>query len=89
MGKYRKSPIVIDAFRYKVHPEPEWFVEAVNLGNISVWSTMCFIKTLEGKMRCDIGDWIIRGIDGELYPCKNDIFIKTYEAVDDKDSPPA
>jgi hypothetical protein len=40
------------------------------------------IPTLEGVMRADIGDWIIRGVAGEFYPCKPDIFEATYEAVD-------
>lgn len=40
------------------------------------------IKTLEGTMRCDVGDWIIRGVKGELYPCKHDIFAATYEPVE-------
>lgn len=39
------------------------------------------VKTLEGDMRGDPGDWLIRGIEGELYPCKPEIFAKTYEAV--------
>jgi len=37
------------------------------------------IRTLEGTMVCNLGDWIIRGVNGELYPCKPDIFEKTYE----------
>lgn len=40
------------------------------------------IKTLEGEMMADPGDWIIKGIKGELYPCKPDIFAATYEPVD-------
>lgn len=40
------------------------------------------IETLEGTMRAEPGDWIIRGVKGELYPCKPDIFEQTYEAVD-------
>ena len=40
-----------------------------------------FIQTLEGKMRADRGDWIIKGVNGEFYPCKPDIFEKTYEPV--------
>lgn len=39
------------------------------------------VRTLEGDMKCDIGDFIIRGVNGEFYPCKPDIFAKTYEAV--------
>lgn len=41
-----------------------------------------FIETLEGTMRCDPGDWIIRGVSGEFYPCKPDIFEKTYEPAE-------
>lgn len=41
------------------------------------------ISTLEGVMRADVGDWIIRGVKGERYPCKPDIFAATYEAVED------
>ena len=41
-----------------------------------------FIRTLEGTMRADAGDWIIRGVQGEFYPCKPDIFEATYEAVE-------
>lgn len=39
------------------------------------------IKTLEGVMTADIGDYIIKGVNGEFYPCKPDIFEKTYEEV--------
>ena len=39
------------------------------------------IQTLEGHMRADVGDWIIRGVAGEFYPCKPDIFAATYEAI--------
>lgn len=45
------------------------------------------IHTLEGTMRADIGDWIIKGINGEFYPCKPDIFVKTYEPVEYKTKP--
>ena len=43
--------------------------------------TGCIIKTLEGDMTGDYGDWIIQGVKGEVYPCKPDIFEMTYEAV--------
>ena len=39
------------------------------------------IRTLEGDMKADLGDWIIKGVNGEFYPCKSDIFAKTYEAA--------
>ena len=40
------------------------------------------IDTLEGSMVGNVGDWLIKGVNGELYPCKNDVFQKTYEIVD-------
>lgn len=40
------------------------------------------IPTLEGTMRADVGDWVITGVNGERYPCKPDIFVKTYDLVD-------
>ena len=42
------------------------------------------IETLEGTMKADKGDWIIRGVKGELYPCKPDVFKMTYEKVDEE-----
>jgi hypothetical protein len=42
---------------------------------------VCIITTLEGEMRADAGDWIIKGINGELYPCKPDIFARSYTLV--------
>jgi len=46
------------------------------------------IRTLEGEMRAVPGDWIIRGVEGEFYPCKPDIFAATYDASDDAEWPP-
>ncbi len=60
MAKYRKKPIVIEAYQTEVAFD---------------------IHTLEGIMHADIGDWIITGVQGEQYPCKPDIFEKTYEKV--------
>lgn len=40
------------------------------------------IETREGVMRADVGDWVIQGVQGEFYPCKPDIFVATYEAID-------
>jgi len=44
-----------------------------------------YVKTLEGLMEVAIGDWIIRGVTGEIYPCKPDIFAMTYDPVDEQD----
>lgn len=90
--KYRKRPIVIDAFRWtddREQTEPEWFATAMKKDDVWVGrhlqdgkSVRCLrIKTLEGTMTASIGDYIIRGVDGELYACRPDIFKKTYERV--------
>lgn len=94
--KFRKKPVVIDAIQWTgdnlhevitftgKHPKfNEWFedwkeyeVYVKNSGDIFK------ILTLEGTMSASPGDWIIRGVSGEHYPCKPDIFATTYEAVE-------
>lgn len=88
MPKYRKRPIEIEAWhntREPPQPVPEWLKDAIGTGtvryNIDRWGPWLTIQTREGLMRADYGDWIIRGIEGELYPCKPDIFAATYEPV--------
>lgn len=79
--KYRKRPVVIDAFQLGLRESPDWFDEAFKQGIVIPRFTGVVIKTLEGEMTASIGDWIIRGVVGELYPCRADIFEATYEAV--------
>ncbi len=82
MAKYRKKPIVIEAFQWTGKPQtyPDWIKEARLTQNEG--GAVCMeIKTLEGTMLARPGDWIIKGVKGELYPCKPDIFAATYEAV--------
>jgi hypothetical protein len=81
VGKYRKKPVVIDAIQYT-----GIYNETVKhfLGEQSHEFDDLFgvkINTREGIMLAEPGDWIIRGIKGELYPCKPDIFDATYEPV--------
>ncbi len=83
--KYRKKPVVIDAFKWTpgtCFPSPAFdllhpiaLIEGDN-------SDYLVIKTLEGDMRANNGDFIIRGVKGEFYPCKPDIFDATYEAAE-------
>lgn len=97
MGEFRKKPVVIEAFKLTYEAAmgkervPEWAVEATNTGVIKVnvteklhGSQFAEIKTLEGTMTANANDWIIKGIKGEFYPCKPDIFEATYETVSDK-----
>lgn len=82
MPTFRKKPVVIEAFRWNPCGAPAtdgyiplWFL----MSNYDQDGDAILIKTLEGTMRADAGDWIIRGVKGELYPCKPDIFEATYE----------
>lgn len=79
--KFRKKPVVIEAFRWKNKPHfPKGF-EALHLIALINSDEKLEIKTLEGVMTADDGDWIIKGIKGEFYPCKPDIFEATYDRV--------
>lgn len=86
--KYRKKPVVIEAFKWTGGPDqeedPVWIVEAIKEGevwfkNIGTPDAQLCIETLEGTMSASVGDYIIKGVKGELYPCKPDIFEATYE----------
>jgi hypothetical protein len=79
MKKYRKKPIVIEAEQWF----PGKYIEGVERRALmgSAGKDM-IIKTLEGDMMVSEGDYIIRGIEGELYPCKASIFEKTYDLVE-------
>ena len=96
MGMYRKKPVVIEAIKVPMREYadapmvfdevPEWLAAAVADGTIRAefrnedyWYYI--IKTLEGEMAATPDDWIIRGVKGELYFCKPDIFAATYEPV--------
>lgn len=95
--KYRKKPVVIDAFKWtgdqNQTEDPEWVIEALKDGTVFIplvdWAIEKYgkpimeINTLEGVMIASQGDYIIQGVQGELYPCKPDIFELTYEKVGD------
>jgi len=77
MAEYRKKPVVIEAVQYTAH-EPD--AATAFLGG-ACWCNEIgpVIPTLEGDMQVSDGDWIIKGVAGEFYPCKPDIFAQTYE----------
>ena len=91
MGKYRKKPVVIEAFQLNASGlvGEDWFWNAVSENTIVTHDfgkhypnpAWCEIKTLEGTMIAKAGDYIIRGVNGEIYPCKSEIFHVSYEAV--------
>jgi hypothetical protein len=81
--RFRKKPVEIEAVRWTGEnggeiaafiTTGEWADPAASDGHL-------LIVTLEGPMRANVGDWIIRGVAGEFYPCKPDIFAATYEPV--------
>lgn len=83
MAKFRKKPVEIIAHRLGDDGWPDEIWEGVN--DLTIILHMdeiiphAIINTLEGRMRCNLGDWIIRGVKGEFYPCKPDIFEATYD----------
>lgn len=96
--KVRKKPIVVEAFRITEETRtdnrdwPNWLHDAWQkpegeMGAVYPLYQMSkggplLIRTLEGVMACAIGDWIIQGVKGELYPCKAEIFDLSYEAAE-------
>lgn len=89
MAKYRKKPVIIEAFRYGIDDRPAWFKEAERHGSVQCFSQYggdarwCEVVTLEGRITAQEGDWIIRGVQGEIYPCNPDIFALTYELAEE------
>ena len=82
MARYKTKPCEIEAIQYTVD----------NLAEILQWgkgdiifdvvNSNIYIDTLEGRMRADVSDYIIKGLKGEFYPCKPDVFRKKYERID-------
>jgi len=81
--KFQKKPVIIEAFEWtgKMDEEIQEFLKGSH--TIKNSNKQLIIPTLEGDMTASIGDFIIKGIKGEIYPCKPDIFWKTYEEVKD------
>ena len=78
MAKYRKRPLVIEAVQFDPgQPWPECIIPLPDTP-----TTNGYIRTLEGDMVVNPGDWVITGVKGENYSCKDDVFRMTYEAVE-------
>ena len=80
---FRKRPVTIEAMQ---------LIDATSVLDIEEWINSpttgyqtnpptIWIDTLEGRMTANAGDWIIKGVNGEFYPCKDSIFVKTYQEV--------
>jgi hypothetical protein len=92
MSRWRKKQVVIEAWQFmpagrreKLPPwiDPRWFYEGVPDGDRSVeqGTPHMLIPTPGGELRADLTDWIIRGVKGEVYPCKADVFAVSYEPL--------
>lgn len=83
--KYRKKPVVVEAVQITPGNDDAIlaFMEATTCPFEVTGAYEMVVHTLEGDMHVSTGDWLIRGWQGEFYPCKPDIFEATYEAVDD------
>ena len=93
--KYRKKPVVIEAERFLAYTEGPRIIDWISKNggkaemggsyydNSDPGPAYLLIHTLEGVHRADTGDFIIQGVKGEFYPCKPDIFVMTYEKVEE------
>lgn len=95
---YRKKPVVVKAIKFtetNVSEIKEFAGDSVSIAIYDeAWKlgeafpgVEAIIHTLEGDMKASVGDYIVRGVEGEFYPCKGGIFEKTYEAVDEDPYP--
>jgi hypothetical protein len=85
MPRFRKKPVEVEAVQFTEESKDQVFnwVRCTKAAGTDVdGSPFLKIQTLEGVMLAEVGDWIIRGVAGEFYPCKPDIFDATYEPLD-------
>lgn len=81
MAKFRKKPVVIDALKWTGNEKE--MREFLPASGVAFTEDYISIHTLEGTHKASLGDWVIRGVAGEFYPVKPDIFIQTYELVEE------
>jgi hypothetical protein len=85
MTRFRKKPVEVEAWQVGSRlAAPSWLTSALEERTVRVCPhhlDHVLIDTLEGTMRASPGDWIIRGVRGELYPCRTDIFAETYDPL--------
>ena len=81
--KFRKKPVTIEAIQWNGSNVTELYAFTKGVDDVRYSDDTLIIPTLEGDMVATKGDWIIKGIKGEYYPCKPDIFEATYEPVEE------
>lgn len=85
--KFRKKPVVIEAIQFlddaqRICEIQEFADKDIRVDYADKDNPVLKVETLEGTMTASVGDWIIKGVNGEFYPCKPDIFEKTYEPAE-------
>jgi hypothetical protein len=83
VAQYKKKPVIIDAVQYRSNSDTDEVTKFTEGKFIRNPNGLPYVKTLEGNMTVNNGDYIIKGVKGEFYPCKPDIFEMTYEKVTD------
>ena len=91
MPKFRKKPVVIEAMQFTgnnaIPADISLWMAGETIETECIDGKLCLmIETLEGRMAASPGDWVIRGVAGEFYPCKPGIFAATYEPVEDDEA---
>lgn len=86
MSLYRKKPVEVQAWQWNgaYSDVPSWVIMSDPSITLRTDSTLA-VPTLEGVITANVGDWLIQGVKGEIYPCKPDIFEATYEPVEPDD----
>lgn len=79
--QYRKKPVIIEAVKYTAEKHNQIQEEFCGQLEVHLIDLSVYVRTLEGAMKVDEGDFIIKGVKGEFYPCKADIFEATYDEV--------
>jgi hypothetical protein len=89
MAQYRKKPVVIEAMQLTEENKNQVFnwITCTKEPTCNAKGSSIKIQTLEGDMEASIGDYIIKGVKGEYYPCKPDIFEMTYDNIDENPLP--
>lgn len=80
--KYRKKPVIIEAIQWNGNNIDD-IVKFASLHITYTGADYFYINTLEGVMKASLNDYIIKGVDGEYYPCKPNIFEQTYERIEE------
>lgn len=81
---FKKKPVEIEAIQWKGDNWDDIFKFTNKETSLLPTSEKILVDTLEGSMKANVGDWIIKGVTGEFYPCKPDIFDMTYDKVEEE-----